>query len=220
LVADEIATISFMLNKEPVEDPEVGVKSQNSVGSTGTFIKTASAPKKSTTESVFEWLIPFLAAVQIPLVIYGLNRVRRRLKTPSMYQQCINNAAFAYIHCGLHEEAKEMLAQEIKTRGADTFVLSNYALCLALDRNFEEASKTLAAAELMSISDHEKAVLFLNQALAFLLQEELSEGLKALDKAFEASREEIAKYCSHSVVVGDLKEKIREFEVALDERLQ
>lgn len=215
LVPDEIVTISFMLNEEPARDPEVGVKSQNSVGSVGTFVRTTPAPGESRLETVTEWLIIAVAAFQLPLVVYGLRRVR---KTRRGYAQTINNTAFAYIHCGIYHEAKQMLAHEINTHGGDAFILSNYALCLSLDEEFDEAEKRLAAAELLAASGHEEAVLYFNQTLVSLLQEKISEGLKALNKAFDASPKEVAEYCSRSVIVGDLNKKIRELEVTLNER--
>jgi len=218
LTPDEVVLVSLMLNEEPTQDPIVGVKSDNSTGMEGFLARSVQIDSAPSRESTIKIVSIFIGYVVLLFLLY---RLMKRLRSRSY--RSVNNTAFLYIHKGLADKAKKMLSSDIESRGGDSYSLANYALCLALDRDFSEAEKTLDAAEFLVSSrrepfastKQEKAVVLFNRSLLLLLQDKTSEGLNFMKKATELSPRAISGYCSYSVVVDDLGKKIEELKAFL-----
>jgi len=218
LTPDEVALVSLMLTEEPTQDPIVGVKSDNSTGKEGCLarpVQIDSAPSRKSTITVLIILIAYAA--------FSFNLYKLMMMLLRRFRRSVNNTSFLYIHKGLADKAKKMLSSDIESRGGDSYSLANYALCLALDRDFSEAEKTLDAAEFLVSSrrgplastKQEKAVILFNRSLLLLLQDKTSEGLNFMKKATELAPRAISEYCSYSVVVDDLRKKIEELKAFL-----
>ncbi len=212
LIPNENVTITTMLNGVLIGKPRVVVRSENSEGVEGQFIRVipAASYKDRGTQNVISTLIPVAVIIQMFLVIllspYFRSRLMRFLPTSSS----VNNTGFLFIHKGLIEEAEALFSREVETRGANALVLANYALALGLNGKIERADKMLTAAEWWARNKRERAVVAFNSAILTFSKEKVDEGREQLQRAFSIDREAITRYCELSIFIKEAEKNHRE----------
>lgn len=209
LTPSEKATISFMIDKVPSKQPIIGVKSENSVGTKGSFKEPQKIDKKDRLNRVISDLIPMILVVALAMVFY-LRKLAKR--TVMRYGRDLNNTAFLLLHQGLLKESRALMEKDISEHGAHSHLLSNYALSLALDGDFKYLENRLRAAEFIASSKHDRAVVKFNRGLIAIIQEDLNKGIAFITEAVQLSPKEIIKYCKYSNIVSGLAKKHTEFE--------
>ena len=107
-----------------------------------------------------------------------------------------------------------MIEGEIKSRGGNSHLLANHALCCAIKGDFESAAKRVDAADFYGEEKHDRAVVMFNRALISYLKGDEDEATQYIKGALRLSPDEIPRYCQFSTVVSELSEKyhsLREF---------
>lgn len=210
LAPEESVLITYLLDRAPLAEPFFAVKSSSTLGRLDLFPSIEVAPAKSDIERASVVLVPILAVAPIPFVYFMLRRLllSRRFRN-------VNNSAFLFIHKGMTNVATEMLTKQIETRGGDSYLFSNLAVCRGLSGDYDNAERLMGMAEIAAISKHSKAVVAFNRSLISLMTEDINSGLSYLGQALELSRKQILNYCSFSVLIAIYRKEIDELDALL-----
>jgi tetratricopeptide (TPR) repeat protein len=114
----------------------------------------------------------------------------------------MNNTAFALLHQGLISEAKIILQNNITTRGASPYELSNLALCLAMEGEFDKAKSTLDAAIFLADDAGFHNVAF-NRALILYISGDKEEARSQLKKYKIRNPRQFSYYYKWSLLLRD-----------------
>ncbi len=198
LLPGEKIIISYILKSNHYSfKPLIYLKSNES---TGSYIDPLLAKASTFYEYYFFILIPLLAILLL-LAIYFI--VSIFIKSPTS----INNTGFLFLHKNLANHSKRIFERAILTRGADSFIIGNYAVAKVVLGEFEDGIKLIEAATFYSdgFRDHEKAVCDFNYAIIYFLLEDKQNARLKLNAALKRSRKNISRYIAFS----DLIKKIR-----------
>ncbi len=203
LVRGELLHISMLLSGVSEFSPRVVVRSAESTGMEG-----ASDSQDQTAYRSFFPLI-LLAVVQAGFVWALFFWRKSPLFFPRMMSlfPSANSTAFLYLQRKLTQEAQELLAQRIGTRGGDVLTVANYGLALGLNGDVDGAEKRFEIADWWAAGKHERAVVQFNRATLMIHLGELGLARGHLAKAFSLSRRAISNYCTISAYMDDAAEK-------------
>jgi hypothetical protein len=207
LAPGEIATLSILLDSPPPTPLEVGVKSDASLGlpTPATSELPAQFPERDPRRDLSVIIVVTAGVLQLGLLLLSRRSIRSVLRAYQPTAISLNNTAFLYLHQGLVDEAASILEEGISSRGADTLMLANHALCLGLKGHRELAEKKLRAADFYSDTKHERAVIALNRALVAFHFQDTANGMMHLSEALALSPRAIRKYSAYSQVISALK---------------
>lgn len=199
---DEQVTIALIVDGGTSLPPQIAIKSDKTVGINAPIVRelAAARDKKAELNKVMNVLVPLALLLQIPLVI----RLRRSLGGGI---RSINNVAFMYVHKGLNSEAKAILQADIVKRGATSYELANYGLCLGLDGDFDKAEKHFQAAEFYSAGKKIKGLVSLYRSILAYRRGVGDESRKHLKDAMKASPRQIKRYATFSDLIEEMRVK-------------
>jgi hypothetical protein len=191
LLPGEQIHISLFLAATNTLPPIVAVRSQDTLG-----IQLVSLVQPVNEKSKIQKGLEFLAPIPIVLLvtIIMLAIVKKYVPRGSG----LNNVGFVLLHQGKIDTAEKLLSNAIQTGTDAPHSISNYALCLAAKKDYQEANDYLDAADFYSIRPHEKAVVKLNRCIMALWRNDNPTAYKYLRDALKLSPREIKSYCSYS----------------------
>ncbi len=190
---NEAVKILLILNGDSGFDPEIGIRSSETVAE---IQSTQSGSLVYGVRGTKSWLVTVcVMAAQAMIYMFPLGLARKMHRRVSTWMRSANNTAFLYIHSGLIEEAREMLDQSIRKKGADIYLLANEALAVGLTGDLEGAEKRFRAAEWWQCGRHEHALIYFNRSILCISNSDYDNANLYLNKALELSPKEIKKYC-------------------------
>jgi hypothetical protein len=190
LAPTETVTTSLLVQGLGKFTPEVGLRSDDTVGTEGdTQLVSASAPKRTAriTEAIS------VAIGVMPLVFFVFGWIQLRGSVPTLFPS-VNNTAFLYLQQKKVEDAKIMLSDKARTKGADVFETANLALAFGLSGSLEEAERLFKIAEWWASSRHHKAVTAYDRAVLYVASGDYENGKKKLREAVSLSPRAISGY--------------------------
>lgn len=198
ILPNETLAITLLLSARPPSEPNVSVRSDNSVGASGSITRTREV--NAFGDKVLPILLPLLFLLQFPLIFKLRTALRSRIRNSGS----LNNTAFLYLHKGLIKEAKALLQDAINKGQADTYVLANRGLCDCLEGDFESANIHIEAALFYGKTAHEKNLTYFNRGLVRLMEGKADEGVKDLRLALKSK--EIRSYLTYSSLFAKMRE--------------
>jgi len=208
LAPGEEFTASFLVETEEQTNPEVFVKSTESLGTSGATGDQDATEGRSAAEDLPASL---LLALLLQMLLLAMLVVRRRVASWDNR----NNVAFRLLHQGLPGPARKLLQRIILEKGGNALQLSNIALCLALERDFDAAGGYIRAALDQASGRHAHAVALFNQALVqFLVNGDPGSAEDLLHRAIKKSKD-IRQYLSESLLVSELRSEKPELDAVL-----
>ena len=220
LTPNETATLAILTDAVDEENPTVGVKSDASTGSKGslTSVSTVRESRNNRLDQTLAVLVPLALLAQIVLLLVFRQRFRRFFRRIIPNFRSINNTAFVYLHRGLTDEALALLSDGIATSGAEPTMLANYGLALGAKGDRETAERVFDAAEFWAEANvGEQALIAFNRAIVCLRDNNESDGINLMRKAFQLSKHDIARYASYSDLIQELREQHAELHSLLHE---
>jgi len=201
LIPEEKIIVSLLLSSKPTTEPTVLVKSDASLAKEDNIEKRQEPPTTPFIEKFLPPLLALLALLMMPVVfIYFKSRL-----SPTKYGASLNNTAFALLHQGLTERAKELLKKSIDEGHEGPFPLSNIAVCLALAEQFDEAQSYLQAAEQFGIqTNHNRALQQFNRGIVNLLMKKTDLGISNMKEAMKLKPRVIQNFCNSSSIIAKL----------------
>jgi hypothetical protein len=141
LAPTETVTASLLVQGVGNFTPEVGLRSDDTVGTQG---DTQAAPAPAPAGRVWQAISAAITFMPAIFVLFAYLRLRGSLTTlfPS-----VNNTAFLYLQQKMFERAKIMLLKKASNRGADAYETANLALAVGLSGDLEEAERLFKIAE-------------------------------------------------------------------------
>ena len=198
LAPEEVLSISALVKGGLEYIPTVSVRGRETVGSPGPFQVPSEFPGVSGPTSIFVTIGALIA--QLLLIGILTRRFAMRLQT---WISSVNNTAFLFIHKKMIDEAEELLRGKITTRGADLFLLSNFALVIGLQGDQEGAERHFVAAEWWQSGNAELALIKFNRSVLMIANGEYEVARGYLSEAFSLSRGQIKRYCQLSDYIDD-----------------
>ncbi len=205
---NEVATIAILTDTADGSKPTVGLKSDSSIGTRASLTTSIGATRAGTarTSQVFGFLVPLAMTVQLVLLLLMRNHVVQILRRFLPTGRSVNNTAFLFLHGGLTDQAVELLSKGIEETGADPYMLANYGLALGLKGETEQSKKVLDASEFWAgTNTNERALAEFNRSILSFKQNDNSEGLKKIEKAFSLSKSTIRRYAKYSLLISELR---------------
>jgi hypothetical protein len=222
LTPNETASISLLIDGDASAEFNIGIKSDKSVGTKGSIVKTVIEGESLRGLAVSITILFSLALLSLLLfIIYTYLKLRRHYFPSSQSlndtsSQSLNDTAFLYLHKDLVTEAATMLEHEIQNSGADAHILANYGLALALEGDLNAAKKQFDAAEFFSEESHEKAVVLFNRSIAEFKSNDKELGLQYLKEAHDLSPSKIDKYAKYSNLISEIALSVPEINEVLN----
>jgi hypothetical protein len=215
LVPNESAEISLLVKGPEGSRPDLGIKSEDSVGIPVPAPSLAEKKGISKIQRIAIGIsITLLLLFQFVWLRSNISSVARIFPT----SRSLNNIAFIYLQQGLADRALQLLTTEISTKGADAISLANYGLALGLQGDQDLAAKHLDSASWWANTKHEKAVVEYNRAILEVRKNDLAAAKAHLRKAFSLSRREITRYCELSVHIQSASSKDQGFRDLVDRK--
>lgn len=211
LLPSESLTINLLLSKP--ESPDVVLRSDTTKGKPK-FVSVD--PEESKQKKKKDLLSSLLAAAGLVGLLVALftmrlsKRERERRRERSIKEQRFvpsqNNVAFLL----LHHHANHKLASRILERAFfqgryDSLVLSNYAVCKALDSNFDESIGLIDAAKFLKPVDHVLATVMFNEGVIGLIRGYDSLATNHFSAALAIAPEATATYLQTSYLLADYR---------------
>jgi hypothetical protein len=200
LISNESVKVVFLLDARPARRPIVSVKSDLTVGVVGDV--GDATPSSSAVTRIVRALLPLLAVAQLGLLLVYRSKVGAQ-KTP-------NNTAFVLLHRGRTTDAEGLLRRTIEGGMADGYVFSNYALCLAVKSDFDDADNFLKASAMFDKSRSAGGVWCFNAALIAFLRGDATLGTSHLRAAIKLKKRRIIEYCEESSIFEGIALKYRD----------
>lgn len=197
LAPGEIISASVLIDNARSFKPEISVRGKEAVGTPGPI----QMPSAMSGISVWKGILIVVGALFLQLVAVILGpRLGKRIQSlvPS-----VNNTAFMFIHKKMIDEAQELLSGRIKTKGADVYILSNYALVIGLNGDIEKAEPYFGAAEWWQAGNSELALIKFNRAILMAANGDYENAKRYLREAFSLSRGQTSRYCRFSDYISD-----------------
>lgn len=205
LIPSESVKVLLLLDGRPQAPPSVSVKSEASIGVVDDAIDTDEPKKSSAIGRFLAVLLPVLALGQA-IVVWFLRRKGIAGFRPAAGKSP-NNTAFVLLHRGRTADAEDLLKRTIQTGMGDAYVFSNYALCLAVKGEFEDAHNFLKASAMFGDeSTSATGVMIFNAALIAFLRGDPDNGVARLRDAIKV-RPHVTGYCKDSVIFEELRLK-------------
>jgi len=219
LVPNEYAAISLLIRGPSGLEPNVNVRSDESVGkmATNSLQPIANEINADKQKAIISAVTGVLFGL-VGLVITGALLARIRRGGASR-----NNTAFVYLQQGLTEEARELLSAAIADGDGEAVTVANLGAALGLQGDVEGARKRFLIAEWWAApgrwtNRHARAVIAYDQATLLIHNSDLAGAMEELRKAFSLSRRQIGRYCDLSIYMKDVKEKNAEFRELIERR--
>lgn len=89
----------------------------------------------------------------------------------------------------------------------DGYILSNLALCYALEGESNKASQFLNSAKYRELTSHETAVVLFNESIINLVTGNKEKALNKLAESVKLAPKTIKLYCEKSIHFKDLREE-------------
>ena len=196
LLPSESLKINLLLSKS--ESPNVIVRSNATLA----IKKPLQPSKKSKVNDIAGLSLPISTVLLILTLILAIKYLRGSGHELSNSR---NNAGFLLLHNGLIDEATEIIKTAVHSGQYDAFILSNFALCKALNGDMVSAKNLINAANFKDRFGHGKAVILFNEALILLTDGKNDEALIKLKKSLEKSPKTIRLYCERTIHLDSVK---------------
>ena len=191
LLPSEQIHISLFLAPTNTLPPIVAVRSQDILGTQQVSLVQA-VNEKSKIQKGLEALVPIPIILLVTIIVLSI--VRKYAPRGSG----LNNVGFVLLHQGKIDTAEKLLSNAIQTGADAPYSISNYALCLAAKKDYQEADDYLNAADFYSVRAQEKAVVKLNRCIMALWRNDNPTAYNHLRDALKLSPREIKSYCAYS----------------------
>lgn len=209
LLPQERVTINLILTKP--ESANVDIRSDSSLGEELAYPISKNDSNTSKINSIAQKVVPATGILSALVMTLGFTFLRRRGLLDLRNEK--NNTGFLLLHNGITDEATLIFSSAIREGRCDPFTLSNYALCKAVQGEFEQADKLIMAASFRERAGHAKGVILFNKALIKLLQGDKDNSINLLKEALSVSRKEILLYCQKSTVLDSVRSEPAFFEL-------